>query len=181
MAFTPEDGTGLPNANSYISVAFADSYFVDRGNATWAADSTTDKETALVRATDYIDKRFALQFKGRKLTQEQGLEWPRLGALDSDFYLLDGANDDVPRQLQKATAEYALRALSNTPLVPDNSNSGVKITRQKVGPIETENELTQPSSGSVVAPSSIPEYPEADLWIQELLKSRSNRTTVRGS
>lgn len=175
MAFTPEDGTGLALANSYVTEAFADAYFVDRGNATWAAASSGDKQTALVRATDYIDKRFGIRFKGVKESSDQGLEWPRAGAVDNDGYVFD----DVPRNLEKATCEYGLRALSAT-LAPDNSNAGVKITRKKVGPIETENELTTPSSGSVVAPSSIPEYPEADLWIQELLKAGTERRVVRG-
>lgn len=176
MAFTVEDGTGLPAANSYISTAFADTYFSDRGNATWAAVATTElKEEALVRATDYIDKRFGLNFKGVKQSSDQGLEWPRAGAVDNDGYVFE----DVPRPLQKATAEYAVRALSAT-LAPDNTNKGVKIVRKKVGPIETENELSTPTSTSIVSQASIKEYPEADLWIQELVHQSSNRTTVRG-
>ena len=176
MAFTVEDGTGLAAATAYISEAFADAYFVDRGNATWAAASTGDKETAIVRATDYVDKRFGLKFKGVKQSSDQGLEWPRAGAVDNDGYVFE----DVPRNLEKATAEYALRALSTSPLVPDNTNAGVNITRKKVGPIETEQELSTPGSGTLVSPSSIPEYPEADLWITELLKQSGSRTTVRG-
>lgn len=175
MAFTVEDGTGLADANAYISVAFADTYFLDRGNATWAAALTADKESAIVRSTDYLDKRFGLKYKGVKESSAQGLEWPRAGAIDNDGYLFD----DVPRNLEKATAEYAVRALSLV-LAPDNSNSGVKTTRKKVGPIETEDELTAPTSGSLVSPSSIPEYPEADLWVQELLKQSGSLTTVRG-
>lgn len=176
MAFTVEDGTGLAAANAYISAAFADTYFLDRGNATWAAVATSAlKEEAIVRATDYLDKRFGIRFKGVKQSSDQGLEWPRAGAVDNDGYVFD----DVPRNLEKATAEYALRALSAT-LAPDNSNAGVKITRKKVGPIETESELSTPSSGTLVAPSSIPEYPEADLWVQELLKAGTERRTVRG-
>ena len=176
MAFVTEDGTGLALANGYVTVAFADAYFLDRGNAIWAAVATdAEKEQAIVRATDYIDKRFGIRFKGVKQSSDQGLEWPRAGAVDNDGYVFD----DVPRNLEKATAEYALRALSAT-LAPDNSNSGVKITRKKVGPIETESELSTPSSGSVISPASLKEYPEADLWIQELLKAGNERRTVRG-
>jgi hypothetical protein len=175
MAFTAEDGTGLALANAYVTEAFADAYFVDRGNATWAAASTGDKETAIVRATDYIDKRFGLKFKGVKQSSDQGLEWPRAGAVDQDGYVFD----DVPRNLEKATAEYAVRGLSAV-LAPDNTNAGVKITKKKVGPIETEQELSTPSSGTLVSPASLKEYPEADLWIQELLTDSNNRTTVRG-
>ena len=176
MAFVTEDGTGLALANGYVTVAFADAYFVDRGNAIWAAVATdAEKEQAIVRATDYIDKRFGIRFKGVKQSSDQGLEWPRAGAVDNDGYVFD----DVPRNLEKATCEYALQALSLT-LAPNNSNAGVKITKKKVGPIETEQELSTPSTGSLVSLSSIPEYPEADLWIQELIKQSNSRTTVRG-
>lgn len=178
MAFTPEDGTGLTGANSYITEAFADAYFLDRGNAVWAAALSADKETALVRATDYIDKRFGTQFKGLKGSSSQGLEWPRLGALDSDGYLFNGT-DAIPRQLQKATCEYALRALSAV-LAPDNSNLGLIATKKKVGPIEIENQFAHSSSGSVISSASLKEYPEADLWIKELLNSVKKRTLVRG-
>ena len=177
MAFVPEDGTGLSNSNSYVSEAFADSYFTDRGNATWAAALTADKETALVRATDYLDKRFGPKFRGFKQSMSQALEWPRIGALDDDDYLLNGV-DNIPRQLQKATAEYGLRALSAV-LAPDNTNAGIAITKKKVGPIETVNELSNPGSPSLVSPNSIPEYPEADLWMSELIKTTTSRTTVR--
>lgn len=37
MAFTPEDGTGIATANSFIDLDAADAYHNDRGNAAWAA------------------------------------------------------------------------------------------------------------------------------------------------
>ena len=50
MAFIVEDGTGVEDANSYTSVAFADAYFADRNNTTWSGASVADKEFALVKA-----------------------------------------------------------------------------------------------------------------------------------
>ena len=179
MAFVPEDGTGLSNSNSYVSEAFADAYFTDRGNASWAAASSGDKQTALVRGTDYVDKLFGPKFRGFKQSQAQALEWPRIGALDNDDYLLNSPSDAIPRSLQKATCEYAVRALGTT-LAPDNSNVGVNITRNKVGPIETEQELQTSGGTGVVSPSSLPDYPEAALWMQELLKTKVNRQIRRG-
>ena len=36
--FIVEDGTGIADANSYVSIQWADDYFTDRGgNSTWAA------------------------------------------------------------------------------------------------------------------------------------------------
>ena len=43
MALTVEDGTGLVNADAYISVADADTYFLASANATWAAATSPAK------------------------------------------------------------------------------------------------------------------------------------------
>lgn len=183
MAFVAEDGTGLTTSNAYIAVAFADDYHADRGNTDWAAATEAQKQAALIRASDYIDKRFGRRFKGWKQTKQQAMEWPRLDALDSDDYLLNSPDDSIPRQLQKACAEYALRALSTLPLAPDNSNVGLDSLKEKVGPIEVtqvRQAYKTASGSSLVSAVSIPEYPEADLWIEELLKPYGMGKIVRG-
>ena len=53
MTLVIEDGTGKSNAESYISVADADTYHSNRGNTDWAALTTAEKERLLRIATDY--------------------------------------------------------------------------------------------------------------------------------
>ena len=180
MAFTPEDGTGVVGANSYVTEAFSLTYHADRGNTAWAALATSAlREQALVRATDYIDKRFGRRFIGWRQSSDQGLEWPRIDAFDADEFLING----VPTQIQKAISEYALRAATTNPLAPDNSDVGLEGLREKIGPIEVERKirmgLFSASGSSMVDPTSIPDYPEADLWIEELLKSNQSRDLAR--
>lgn len=175
MAFTPEDGTGVVGANAYITVAFADTYHADRNQHTWADLNDDEKEGFLVRASDYIDKRFGRQFRGFRQTKEQGLEWPRLDAFDDDDYVLDL----VPSQLEKATAEYALRAIDNDQLAPDNTDTGVDSTFTKIGPIEIEDTIKKSGGSSIVASTSIVDYPEADLWLSELLIPSNSRDLSR--
>lgn len=198
MPFTPEDGTGLADANAYIDIVFFDAYWGDRG-VTVSAMSTEKKQSSIVRATDYIDKRFSLKFRGFRESKSQALEWPRLDAEDDSGYLLD----DIPKQLAQATCEYALRVfnLPGGELAPDpalgfntrdttgvgstESASNVQKIREKVGPLETETEFGSGSrassssqvGSSVVNPSVIPAYPAADLLLQELLTS--SRDVVR--
>ena len=43
MAFVVEDGTGLSNSNSFVAVAFADSYFADRNQTAWAGTDEAKK------------------------------------------------------------------------------------------------------------------------------------------
>jgi hypothetical protein len=44
MTLIVETGQGLPDAESFISVADADTYFTARGNAVWAALTDDAKE-----------------------------------------------------------------------------------------------------------------------------------------
>ena len=116
MSLIVEDGTGLPNSESYISVLFADEYHAKRGNAAWTALDSAAKEAFLRRGTEYIDAVYT--FKGHRLTDAQALAWPR-----------DVAG--VPVAVQRATAELALRSI-NGDLIPD---AGPQVKSETVGPI----------------------------------------------
>lgn len=79
MTFIVEDGTGLPDANSYASVADADEHYTARGDAEWLAATEAEKEYALIKATDYLDAVYV--FRSVPLTETQSLECPRYGQL----------------------------------------------------------------------------------------------------
>lgn len=157
MAFVVEDGTGKPDANSYMDVSEADAYFADRINATssggnqWMRASIEDQQGALVEATQYLDATYTWVWgnppwefnRYRHLTREtlnmysplqnsdQGLEWPRISAYDLQTYrLLDG----VPQKVRSATAELALIALDGS-LLPTQDRA---VKREKVGNLEVE-------------------------------------------
>ena len=212
MAF--DATSGASTATAYITEAEADDHHSDRGNTAWSTFSSGIKQAAIIRATDYIDKRFGKTFRGIRRARDQALEWPRLDAFDNDGFLLSGV-DDIPRNLKKATAEYALRAIIYGVLAPDPAlpNPSQDMTdptfqrgstdviagevtrkRDKVGPLETERWFETRSA--VLAKNSgigaraiqstllndfdIPEYPEADLWIEELLRANMGINLVRG-
>lgn len=212
MAFTVESGSGDAGSNAYVSEAFVNTHHADRNNTAWSDFTTPEKEAAIIRASEYIDKRFGRQFRGLRKTKEQGLEWPRLDAFDDDGYLLSGA-DDIPRQVEKACAEYAIRAAICGTLAPDaplpvpkqdlTDSTGARpdqgetgqLTRikEKVGPLEEEKWFETNSQvlgknlgagatgvkSSLVNDFILPEYPEADLWLEELLRSSMNVRLAR--
>jgi hypothetical protein len=69
MTIVVEDGTGIFNANGYISLAYASEYLSLRGRSlenNWAGRSISDKEAAIISATDYIESRWAPHFRGKK-------------------------------------------------------------------------------------------------------------------
>lgn len=162
MAFTVEDGTGLIDANAYVDVAYTDSYFLDRGNAVWAAATTEEKETAIIKATDYIEIRWGSLFLGRAEFPEtpQALSFPRVNLHDRNGYWVSG----IPSNLKKATAEYALRALTDA-LLPDTvtEDNGLIVASktEKVGPIEER------TSYQIGVPRILRSYPTADRLLRE--------------
>lgn len=163
MAFTVEDGTGLADANAYAAVAFVDSYHSDRGNATWTGTSIV-KEQAIIRATDYVERRFGLDFIGNKeFPDVQALSFPRINLYDREGYAVEG----VPTKLKQAIAEYALRALSADLLADPASTDKITTLREKIGPIETETRYSENLVGY-----DLPEYPAADALLAEYLASR---------
>lgn len=192
MAFTVEDGTGLANANAFISVAFYRTYHTERGRNVPASPTLADAtiQTWIIRATDYLVKRFGLKFKGARTTMVQALPFPRTG-ITVDGVEVDDAS--LPITLQQATAEYALRASLVPELAPDPplpfdtvdsegntvSGSGPVIAKdEKVGPIEEATTYAGPkdipTSGKgseTVSGWVIPTYPAADLLIEPLISS----------
>lgn len=175
MAFVVENGTGLANANSYATVEEADAYFADRGITawTWESGTPTAKQECLIRATDYIELRFASRFKGNPEFPDtpQALSFPRL-----DIAGYEG----VPECLKRATYEYALRAVSGS-LLPDVQveTNGLQLAekRTKVGPIESEFKYKQTGAGSAI--STFRAYPAADRLLRPLLIPGSNNGVYR--
>lgn len=126
MTLVVEDGTGLVNAESYISVLQADEYHAAMGNTSWAAATEEAREIALRKATQYVDMSYS--FRGYKTTLSQSLEWPR------DWYPDDYVEWPI-RNLKAAVAELALRALT-TALTTDQEDRGV--VEESVGPVSVK-------------------------------------------
>lgn len=165
MAFVPEDGTGVPEANSYVDVDFADAYFADRNVTTWpvAGQQVAAKQGWLISATDYAEGRFGQRWIGLPKTSEQGLHFPIEG------------EDEVPLELRKAICEYAIRART-APLAPDPvidaSGFSMVTTRKKVGPIEKSFAIANGDSANMFG---FRPYPAADMLIAGLLIPIGNR------
>ena len=53
-----EDGTGLTNSTTYITLAAANEYHRIRGSEVWNDATDEEKVVALIRATQYVDERW---------------------------------------------------------------------------------------------------------------------------
>lgn len=143
-------GTGTASivtlANSYLSIVDADQYHADIGTpaAKWASLDAAVKEQALRNGTRYLDSKYVRRWKGRRSNKANPLDWPRSGVVDADSHTV--ASNELPRQLEEACAEVALRSGDTTQnptgLTPDITQEGVvTLKREKlegVGEEETE-------------------------------------------
>ena len=132
MALVVEDGTGITNANAYVSVAEADSYFQARNNPSWSTRTTADKEKAILYATSFLDGVF--YWLGHIKKFEQSLGWPRILVYDKDHRPI--GSDSVPQRVKDAACELALEGLDK-PLSPSLARGG-DVKRQKVASLEIE-------------------------------------------
>lgn len=138
MALIVEDGSIVADANSFTSVAFADAHHLERGNTAWAALANEQKEQALIRATDFEERRYDGRWRGVRVSKTQSLSFPRDDVYESGDSMRPVANDTIPVRLQRATAELALRA-ATIDLQPDlTPGEAAAVKRQKVGQLEVE-------------------------------------------
>lgn len=131
MALVVETGAVVAGAESYVSVSDADTYWSNRNDTVWAALSTGAKEAALRIATRYLDSNYT--WLGEIVNQDQLLDWPRYAVVDRDGRGYD--SDEIPIALKDALCELAYQQSQAALDVADTSR---KVTREKLGPMETE-------------------------------------------
>jgi len=167
MTLVVEDGLGRLNAVSYATVAQADAYHAARGNAAWAAAGDVDKESALIRATDYLVQSYRTRWIGVRAHLNQALDWPRLQAeressANGPRYYLEA---EIPLEVVNATVELALRALAGD-LVQDYSQP---VKSETVGPIRVEYDT---------AFRPLTTFPVVERMLAHLVRGAGNQVQV---
>lgn len=152
MALVVEDGSGLSNAESYISVADATTYLTEIGEeADWTAAQVAAQEAALRLSTSWIDGRYS--WPGFPKNDAQALDWPRFDAFDCEGRLVDSGS--VPEGVRRACAWVAKESVAGSvDLTGVNTDGRIKRTRDKVGDLETEVEYEPGGApgGEIVLP-----------------------------
>jgi len=119
-----ETGGGVAGANTYISLADAETYFEGRLNkSVWSSASDVDKNAGLVQAARILDEY--VRWIGWVTDTDQAMQWPRAGifyngygeyyaswdiTLSTSVYSID--DDDIPDEIKNAQCELAFVLLS---------------------------------------------------------------------
>lgn len=155
MSLTVEDGTLVSGANSFVSLANADAYFLDRHDDAWAAATDDAKERALILASDYMTQAWRLKWRGSLVNATQALAWPRSGVPVPDFfdpfekqvnipvsfqdtYWL--GSDVVPNEIKEAQYLLARAQMDDSGAVTNTlqGSLGRMTKREKAGSLEVE-------------------------------------------
>ncbi|HOC55688.1 MAG TPA: hypothetical protein PKI20_08715 [Verrucomicrobiota bacterium] len=167
MALTliKEDGTGRTDANSYATVAEADSYFEAHLYASaWTAATAGTKAAALVMATRLVDSQY--QFHGYRAHDTQALQWPRERCPDPDRNLVTSTTlspvltNFVPSTQVPPPVSFAVCEMARELLIADRTaapagegiESTATSTHTKTSSSDTSNSSTTKYSKSDTRP-----------------------------
>ena len=124
MALIVEDGSGVANANSYVSYAEYEAWALARAITVHGNQATTEEH--ILRTMDYIESQ---NFIGRKANKSQSLQWPRTEVY-VDSYSINA--NEIPKELKDSVYEVTVTvAAGNFAL----SVKDRQTTQEKIGEI----------------------------------------------
>lgn len=175
MTLVVEDGTGLANAESYVSVADCTDYHSKRDNAAWAATAAspaTVRENLLRRATEYLDSIYGERWQGEQVNPSvQALNWPRQYVYVENN-TIELSSTSLPVALVRATCEVALLLAEGEDLLPALERGGrIKALTQVVGPLSERTAYADDAPSTTV-------YHSVDRYVKPLLRNSAIMGTV---
>jgi len=107
---------GASNANSYVTLIEADTYFEDRmHSASWLELDDPTKSNLLVSSSQMLD--WYIHWKGVKTTETQSMDWPRTGVIRPSGVEID--SDALPPEVKIAVYEQAMANIASDRLEDD--------------------------------------------------------------
>ena len=145
-------------ANSYVTLAEANTYFETvPDSTTWDNKTDDQKNRALISATRWID---GLNFYGDRCDENQALKWPRNNHHVDDVELVCTA---IPSNIKYAQYELA-RALANeTDAITGNKGTDGTYEEVKLGDMEVKYNTSSQGVGTINNVFDV--YP----WLQNYL------------
>ena len=146
------------NANSYVTLTEANTYFETvPDSSTWANKTDDQKNRALISATRWID---SFVYYGDRCDDGQALKFPR------NNYQVDGvelACSTIPINIKYAQYELARALANDSEAMTGNVGTDGNIEEVKLGDIQVKYNIQSQGTGSVN--NVLDKYP----WLQSYL------------
>jgi len=131
-------------ANSYVTLAEADTYFETApSSTTWDDKSDDQKNRALIAACRWID---SLNYLGDRCDNDQALKWPRNNYHVDNVELVCTA---IPRGIKYAQYELAHALANDTTAVTGNKGTDGTYEEVKLGDIEVKYNTDSQGVGTI--------------------------------
>ena len=145
-------------ANSYVTLAEANTYFETIPDSTTWDDKTDDqKNRALISATRWID---GLNFYGDRCDDGQALKWPRNNYHVDNVELVCTA---IPNGIKYAQYELAKALANETDAITGNKGTDGNYEQVKIGDMEVKYNTSSQGVGTINNVFDV--YP----WLQNYL------------
>ena len=158
MAATINATLKSETANSYVTLAEANSYFETvPDSSTWTNKTDDQKNRALISATRWID---SFIFYGDRCDEDQALKFPRTN-YQVDRVELDCSS--IPNNIKYAQYELARALANDTDAITGTTGKEGNISEAKLGDLEVKFNTATQGTGSVNNIMDV--YP----WLQSYL------------
>ena len=148
------------NANSYVTLTEANSYFETvPDSTTWDNKTVDQKNRSLIAATRWID---SFVYYGDRCDDGQALKFPR------NNYQVDGvelACSKIPNNIKYAQYELARALANDTDAITGTTGNQGNIAEAKLGDLEVKYNVATQGTGSIN--NILDVYP----WLQSYLGS----------
>ena len=158
MALIIEDGSGVPGANSYVTVEEIKTYNNARGTSLPSTDE--DIEKLAVQAFDYVES-FRSQYQGTKTNPQYPQCWPRTGVVIDGYY--EVPSNAIPQELRDASCQ-ATGDAAEQDLMP---TQGPAVVKEKVDVLEVQ--YAEPTQTGGMNPE--PAFPKVDSKLEPLFNT----------
>ena len=158
MAATIDATIKGANANSYVTLTEANSYFETvPDSSTWTDKTDDQKNRSLISATRWID---TFVFQGDRCDEDQALKFPRTN------YQVDGvelACSAIPQNIKYAQFELARALANDTGAITGTTGKDGNFSEVKLGDIQVKYNTDSQGTGSIN--NILDVYP----WLQSYL------------
>ncbi len=161
MALIVEDGTGLEDADSFVTLEEVRAFAQSRGAT--VSDDDTVLEPLVRSAHDYL-LSVEGRFQGNRAVAGQSLPFPRCGV---QLFGVDLETDVIPRCVKSAACQLVLETLD-----PMASSDGRVVLSETVGPIST-------TYGNPGVGGTAPILPRVDTFLTPVFSTGSFLSTRR--
>lgn len=181
MALVVEDGNGISNSDSYMSITEATDYHDKRGNTKWGFVGADTHEVALRVASETIDLIYGNNFLGSVWNNNQALLFPRTSFFNN--YGRSVPSGTIPEHLKNATAEAALLFVEREVEQPGSGREALVQDPDPEANVKSKSEDTAgviSESVTYFKPVSTSKLTIVGMKLSPILMSGGNITVRRG-